>query len=63
MIERTDNPAADARWSCTRKKAYPDMRMAARVAARSNEERGTDLVPYACTRCGRYHLGRRPAAG
>lgn len=62
MDTRTDYAAADTAWVCARKKAY-DQRLARKVALRINAREGHDVVvPYACTRCGQYHIGRRPAA-
>ena len=55
---RTDDVAVDARWTCNRKKAYPDEKTAAKVASRINREKGTNLVPYGCGHCGRWHIGR-----
>lgn len=57
---RTDNPEVDARWTCNRKKAYPDEKTAAKVARKVNAREGTDLVEYGCGHCGRWHIGRRP---
>jgi len=53
---------ASTEWACNRKKAYPDEKFAKRVARQMREERGADVVAYACTRCGRYHIGRSPGA-
>lgn len=58
---RTDDPDADARWTCNRKKAYGDQKTAARVAARINREQGTNLVDYGCGHCGQWHIGRETA--
>ena len=60
MTERTDYENASTEWTCARKKAYPEERMARRVAARMRDE-GKNVVHYACTRCGRFHIGRAPA--
>lgn len=60
MLERTVDAAADPRWSCVRKKAYPTSDMAARVAAKSSQRGGVDLVSYGCTHCGSYHIGHAP---
>lgn len=68
-VTHTSTPGADPRWSCARKKAYPDEAQARRVAARLNEQNssgqgrpgyeGVVVVAYACTEgCGRYHVGR-----
>lgn len=58
MLDRTVDADADPRWSCTRKKAYPDIALARKVASRINEEKGLNLVAYACTTgCGRFHVG------
>lgn len=67
---KTDYPNADNILACASKKAYPDERMARRVAARLNEQNagpngrpgfeGVVVTGYACTRCGRYHIGRVP---
>lgn len=65
----TDYTDAADRWVCNRKKAYPSEEMAHRVAARLNaantSERtarpgffGVVVAPYACGRCGLWHLGR-----
>lgn len=63
MDTRTDYPGASTEWACARKKAYPDEKFAKRVARQVNEREGADVVVhYACTRCGRWHIGRRPAA-
>lgn len=59
---RTDYAGASTEWACTRKKAYPDEKFARRVAARIREEEGVNVVAYACTRCGRFHIGRAPGA-
>ena len=56
-----DYANAATEWTCTRKKAYPDEKLARRVAARMRDE-GKNVVHYACTRCGRYHIGRAPGA-
>jgi len=56
--DRTDYADASTEWACTRKKAYPDEKMARKVAGRMRAEKGADVVVYACTRCGRYHIGR-----
>lgn len=62
-MERTDYPDASTEWTCARKKAYPDEKFARRVAAQVNEREGRPaVVHYACTRCGRWHIGRAPAA-
>jgi hypothetical protein len=61
-MERTDYANADVRWSCTRKKAYPDEKTAKKVAGRMRDERDANVVAYACTQCGRYHVGRAPGA-
>lgn len=58
MTTRTDYPGASTEWTCARKKAYPDEKLAAKVARKMREERNIDVVHYACTRCGRYHIGR-----
>lgn len=58
--DRTDYPGADVIQTCTRKKAYGDERLAAKVASRMRSE-GKNVVHYACTRCGSYHIGRAPA--
>jgi len=51
-------PAAS--WSCHRKKAYPDEKIAAKVARKINDgDVAADVVAYACYNCGRYHVGRR----
>jgi hypothetical protein len=55
---RTDYPGAPVERACARKKAYPTERLAARVAAKVHDERGVVVVPYGCTRCGQWHLGR-----
>lgn len=60
MTERTDYANASTEWTCARKKAYPEEKMARRVAARMRDE-GKNVVHYACTRCGRFHIGRAPA--
>lgn len=57
---RTDSPDAAQAWVCNRKKAYPDEKMAKRVAARMRAEKGADVVAYGCGLCGRWHIGRRP---
>jgi methenyltetrahydromethanopterin cyclohydrolase len=62
-LERTDYEDADIAWVCARKKAYPDEKFAKRVASRMREDKGADVVAYACTRCGRFHIGRAPARG
>lgn len=50
----------DPRWSCVRKKAYPSMEIAEKVARNVNaRDDAADLVGYGCTHCGRYHVGRR----
>ena len=59
---RTDYAGASTEWTCARKKSYPDEKFAKRVARQMREERGVDVVAYACTRCGRYHIGRAPSA-
>jgi len=59
-MDRTDNPDADVIRACTRKKAY-DEKTARSVAGRIRDQHGADVVSYARTRCGRYHVGRRPA--
>lgn len=61
MSMPTDYANADTAWVCARKKAYPDEKLARRVAARMREEKGADVVAYMCTRCGRFHIGRAPA--
>lgn len=48
----------DVYWSCVRKKAYPDEKMARRVASRAFELRGDRLHVYPCHHCGRYHMAR-----
>lgn len=58
--DRTDYPDAATEWACTRKKAYHDERLAKKVAARMRDE-GKNVVHYACTRCGLFHIGRRPS--
>lgn len=60
MTERTDYANSSTEWTCSRKKAYPDEKFARRVAGRMREE-GKNVVHYACTRCGRFHIGRAPA--
>ena len=56
-------------WVCNRKKAYPSEEIARSVAARLNEANedeetarpgffGVVVNPYACGRCGAWHLGR-----
>jgi len=61
MDQRTDYARASTEWACNRKKAYPDEKLAKKVAARIRAEKDVDVVAYACTRCGRYHIGRAPA--
>ncbi len=51
---------SSAAWSCFRKKAYPDERMARQVAARVRERHDENVVAYACPHCGRYHVGHAP---
>lgn len=57
--ERTDYQNASTEWACARKKAYPDEKLAKKVAGRMRDE-GKPVVHYACTRCGRFHIGRAP---
>lgn len=56
-------------WVCNRKKAYPSEDIAHQVAVRLNEANeseetarpgfyGVVVNPYACGRCGAWHLGR-----
>lgn len=61
MSMPTDYANADTAWVCARKKAYPDEKLTKKVARRMNEEKQAGVVAYACTRCGRYHIGRAPA--
>jgi hypothetical protein len=63
-----DYEDAPTQWVCNRKKAYPSEDLATRVSKKLNEEnatgrgrdgfRGVVVVPYSCTRCGFWHLGR-----
>lgn len=62
-MDRTDYSGAATEWTCARKKAYPTEKLAKQVANRMRENRGADVVAYACTRCGSYHIGRRPGSG
>jgi len=56
--ERTVDAGADRRWSCARKKAYPTIGMARRVAGAVRAKAGgAHVVAYACTHCGRFHIG------
>ena len=59
-LDRTVDAEADRRWSCNRKKAYPTAELANRVAAdvRARGGQNARVVSYACTHCGRYHIGR-----
>jgi len=57
--DRTDYAGASTQWTCARKKAYPDEKIASKVAARMRGE-DKNVVHYACTRCGRWHIGRAP---
>ena len=54
---RTDDPNADVRQTCTRKKPYGDERLARKVAAKASQRAGQTIVAYACTRCGQWHIG------
>jgi hypothetical protein len=68
----TTNPDAAVAWSCARKKAYSDEAYAKRISAKLNAENssgqgrpgyeGVVVVPYGCTHCGYYHIGRSNAA-
>lgn len=49
---------ADPRWSCNRKKPYYDQKIAKQVARGVRERSGENVVAYACTHCGAYHIGR-----
>ena len=55
----TDYASAPSQWACHRKKRY-DEKLATKVANRLRFEKGADVQPYACTRCGGWHIGRRP---
>lgn len=69
MTTATDYANASTEWTCARKKAYSED-VAKAVARRLNAENssgqgrpgfeGVTVQPYACTRCGRYHIGRVP---
>jgi hypothetical protein len=48
----------DPRWSCFRKKTYPDERRAALVARAASERAGYEIRPYACPHCGLWHIGK-----
>jgi hypothetical protein len=50
----------DVYQSCTRKKRYPDERMARGVASRAFSARGVSLTPHGCWHCGGYHLTKSP---
>ncbi len=62
----SDYSDADSRWVCDRKKSYPTEEFAAHVAGQMNEKNsrrpgdynGVVVRPYACGRCGFYHVGR-----
>lgn len=61
---RFDTRDAADQWACNRKKAYPSAEIADKVARNVNlRDETADLVSYACTRCGRWHVGRRMAGG
>lgn len=59
--DRTDYDGADVEWTCTRKKYYRDEKFAKTVAGRMRAD-GKNVVHYACTRCGGYHIGRAPGS-
>jgi len=69
--DRTDYADASTRWTCSRKKAYTNEKLAKHVAREMTETNagpnarpgfeGLVVVAYACTRCGQYHTGRAPA--
>lgn len=47
----------DLYWSCVRKKAYTDEKLARRVASRAFAMRGDRLTVYPCVNgCGQWHL-------
>jgi hypothetical protein len=57
----TNYPDADPQRACTRKKAYPDEKLAKRVARSINERDTTANVrAYGCTLCGSFHIGSAP---
>ena len=62
MTEYTDFAGADTSWVCSRKKAYHDPKFAKQVARKVSETRGVEVVAYACTRCGSWHIGRQPGS-
>ena len=58
-----DYPGADTQWTCSRKKAYRTPDFAEKVARQVNGRDPTaDVVAYGCTRCGQWHIGRRPGS-
>lgn len=49
----------DPRWSCFRKKAYPDERVAKAVARDVRARSGVEsIAAYRCEECGLFHIGR-----
>lgn len=62
---RTDDPDADARLACTSKKRFDSLERARKAAIKVNTSptRDHEVVEYACTRCGGYHIGRLSRRG
>lgn len=56
------NGDQDVIRTCTRKKSYPSVEVAKRVAAAA-ASRGVQLRPYGCGHCGNFHVGLRPRSG
>jgi hypothetical protein len=53
---------SSAAWSCFRKKAYPDEKLARRVASQIRSAHGANVIAYGCPHCGRFHVGHAPRA-
>jgi hypothetical protein len=62
-MTHTDSDSADVLWACTRKKAYPSEEIAKLgVASIVKGNPGAEVRPYACRRCGLWHVGATPMA-
>lgn len=59
----TDFDGADVTRACTRKKAYPTEEIALMAVGSVHEaDAQAEVRPYACRRCGAWHIGATPRA-
>ena len=62
-VQHTDTESSDTHWACARKKAYPTEEIARLgVSSIVKINPRAEVRPYACRRCGLWHVGATPLA-